>query len=319
MILKTPLWKRTPPAIFPICLGYMGLGLAWRGSAEVLPIPPFIGGILLGLSTAFFLYFLAFYIAKLIGRPSVILDDLKVPPLRAGVAAIPMSMMLLAAALLPFNISVPQVWWAGVIMQYIAIFAVIYAIWKDPPEKRAFSPFMYLAFVGPVVGPIAGIKLGYATESLWLTIGALIAFVVITVGYGIRLIKVVPAQPLRPSLAIVLAPISLFAMSFGQLGMEGLFGFFYWFSWVGFIALVLLLPWMTKGGWTPMWGAITFPFAAFTNVQIQAVSKGYEFIAEVGVILGLAVATPIVFYVLYRATMDWVTGALSEKTGAAVV
>lgn len=319
MILEIPLWKRTPPAIFPVCLGYMGLALAWRGSAEVLPIPSFIGGILLGLSTAFFLYFLAFYIAKLIGRPSVILEDLKVPPLRAGVAAIPMSMMLLAAALLPFNISVPQVWWTGVIMQYITTFAVIHAIWKDPPEKRAFSPFMYLTFVGPVVGPIAGIKLGYATESLWLTIGALIAFVVITVGYAIRLTKVVPVQPLRPSLAIVLAPVSLFALSFGLLGMEGLFAFFYWLSWVVFAVLVALLPWMTKGGWTPMWGALTFPFAAFTNVQILAVSKGYDFIAEVGVILGLAVATPIVFYVLYRATMAWVTGALSEKSGAAIV
>ncbi len=319
MILETPLWKRTPPAIFPVCLGYMGLALAWRNSADVLPIPSFIGGILLGLSTAFFLYFLGFYIAKLIGRPSVIFGDLKVPPLRAGVAAIPMSMMLLAAALLPFNISVPQVWWTGVVMQYATTILVIHALWKGKPEARVFSPFMYLTFVGPVVGPIAGVKLGYVTESYWLTIGALIAFVVITLGYAIRLLKVVPVQPLRPSIAIILAPVSLFALSFGQLEMNGLFEFFYWASWLVFAAMVALLPWMTAGGWTPLWGALTFPFAAFANVQVLALAKGYGFIAEAGLVLGLFVATPIVFYIVYRSSMAWVTGALSEKSGAAVV
>jgi len=317
MLLKTPLWKRTPPAIFPVTLGYMGLSLAWRNSANVLPIPHYIGGILLGLSTAFFLYFLAFYVAKLIGRPSVILEDLKSPPLRAGIAAIPMSLMLVAAALLPFNISVPEVWWTGVILQYCTSIAVLWALWRDP--KRAFSPFMYLTFVGPVVGPIAGIKLGYVTESYWLTMGALVAFVVIFFGYLWRLTKAFPAQPFRPSLAITLAPLSLFALSFGMLGMESWFVVFYWIAWAAFVAVMALMPWMTSGGWTPVWGAFTFPLATFTNVQILALSKGFGFVAEVGTILGLAIGTPIVFYIVYRASMAWVTGALSEKSGAAVV
>lgn len=319
MILETPLWKRTPPAIFPVTLGYMGLSLAWRSSSSVLPIPSVIGGVLLGLSTAFFLYFLAFYVAKLVGRPSVLVEDLKSPPLRAGIAAIPMSMMLLAAALLPFNISVPEVWWTGVILQYGTSVAVLWAIWKEPADQRAFSPFMYLTFVGPVVGPIAGIKLGYVTESYWLTMGALVAFVVIFFGYLITVFRRLPPQPLRPSLAITLAPVSLFALSYGQLGMEAWFAVFYWLAWIAFFGVVALLPWMTKGGWTPVWGAFTFPFATFTHVQILAMSKGYGFIAEVGTILGLAIGTPLVFYIVYRASMAWVTGALSEKSGAAVV
>lgn len=319
MLLKIPLWKRTPPAIFPVTLGYMGVALAWRNSSEILPIPGYIGDILLGLSTAFFLYFFAFYVAKFVGRPSVLLEDLKAPPLRAGIAAIPMSMMLLAAALLPFNISVPQIWWAGVILQYGTTIAVLWAIWRDPPEKRAFSPFMYLTFVGPVVGPVAGIKLGYITESYWLTMGALVAFVVIFLGYALKLLKAFPAQPFRPSLAITLAPLSLFTLSFGMLGMESWFIVFYWLAWGAFVGVVVLMPWMTQGGWTPIWGAFTFPFATFANMQILAIHKGMGFISEVGVILGLAIGTPIVFYVVYRSSMAWVTGALSEKSGAAVV
>lgn len=319
MLLKTPLWKRTPPAIFPVTLGYMGLSLAWRNAAAVMPVPDYIGGILLGLSTAFFLYYLAFYMAKLIGRPGVLMEDLRLPPLRAGIAAIPMSLMLLAAALVPFGISARQVWWVGVVLQYATIFAVIVAILRDPPEKRAFSSFLYLVFVGPIVGPIAGIKLGYVTESYWLSMMALAAFVVIFIGVSRQLLKALPQQPLRPAIAIVLSPLSLFALAYGQLDMMVWFAVFYWLSWACFFLLVALLPWMTKGGWTPMWGALTFPFAAFANMQVLAVAKGYGFVAEVGVILGLAVATPIIFYIIYRSSMAWVTGALSEKSGAAVV
>jgi len=318
LLLKTPLWRRTPPAIFPVCLGFMGLGIAWRNAAEILPIPHEIGDLMLGFSTAFFLYFLVFYLAKLAARPNVLFEDMTLPPARAGVATLAMSMMLLAAALLPFDISVPQVWWTGVVLQIAATAIVMHAIWKEPPEERSFTPFMYVTFVGPVVGPLAGIPLGYIWESVVLALAAMVPFLIITVGYTLKLMRVRPNQPLRPALAIYLAPVSLFAQCFGLLGVEWAFWLFYYWGWVVALILLGLGPWLTEDGWTPIWGAFTFPIATFANVQVLAISMGATVAGPLGLWAALSVGTPLIFYIVYRSTMAWVTGELSEKSGAAI-
>lgn len=294
----------------------MGLGIGWRNAADVLPVAHEIGDILLAFASAYFLYFLAFYLRKLLARPAVLLEDMTSPPARAGVAAAAMSMMLLAAALLPLGVSVPQVWWTGVILQIGASAVVCHAIWRDPPERRQFSPFQYLTFVGPVIGPIAGIPLGYLTESLLLTLAALAAFVIITLGYGIRLMHSRPPVHLRPSLVIFLAPNCLFAISFGLLEMNWAFIAFYWAANATALALLLLAPWLIRGGWTPVWASFTFPIAAFVHVQILAVAKGAGAWAVVGVYSGLAIATPLILVIAYRFAMLWITGELAEQTGA---
>lgn len=318
MLTKQHLWRRTPPAIFPVTLGFMGLALAWRNASGVLPIPHEIGDLMLGISTAFFLFFAISYIAKVLARPTVVLEDLKVPPARAGVAAFPMAIMLLAAALLPLGVQVPLVWWTGVGFYYIATGLVAYSIITGPPEARMFSPFQYLAFVGPTVGPIAGIPLGYVSASFWLLMAALIPYVAITVGYGVKLMKVRPPIPLRASIAIVLAPTSLFALGFGQLEITWAYNLFYGLAWVVAIGILIFAPWLTKDGWTPVWGSFTFPIATFTNLQILAIGKGGGVFAMTGLIGGLVIATPLILYIVWMSSKTWIRGDLSKKTAAAV-
>ncbi len=272
---------------------------------------------MLGLATAYFLFFFITYLRKVLARPLVLFEDMKLPPARAGIAAAAMSMMLLAAAFLPFGIYVPQVWWAGVMLQIAASAIVCYAIWHEPPEQRIFTPYQYLTFVGPVVGPVAGIPLGYVRESIWLTFAALAAYLIITVGYGRQLRQSLPPVGLRPALAIFLAPNCLFALSFGMLEMDWLFIVFYWVANVVAAGLVLLIPWMCKGGWTPVWSAFTFPAAAFLNLQVLAVAKGAGIAALIGVYAGLAIATPLILITAYRFVWLWVTGELSDITRAA--
>lgn len=314
---QRPLWRRTPPAIFPICLGLLGLGLGWRNAADVIPVAHEIGDMLLGLASAFFVYFLVSFLAKIVARPAVLFEDMTNPVARGGVAALAMAMMLLAAALIPLGVSAPQVWWVGVVMQIGASAIVCHAICVETPEKRSFSPFQYLTFVGPVVGPIAGIQLGYVRESLVLTLAALTAYLVITAGLGRRLLRVMPPVPLRPSLAIFLAPNCLFALSFGMLGIDWAFTLFYWIATVVAVVLLLSVRWLTRGGWTPVWASFTFPSAAFVNLQVMAVGKGAGIAAEVLIYAGLAVATPLILYISYRSFMAWVTGDLAERSGAA--
>lgn len=317
MYKKYHLWRRTPPAIFPVALGFMGLALAWRNAAEVVPIPREIGDLMLGLATAYFLFFAVSYVAKVMARPSVVFDDLKMPSARAGVAAFPMAIMLLAAALLPFGIEARAVWWFGVGTYYIATGLVAWSILTGPPEGRKLSPFQYLAFVGPVVGPIAGIPLGYATASFWLTMFALVPYVIITFGYYPRLFRVRPAVPLRPSLTIVLAATSLFGLSFGLLDMEVPFHFFHWLA-TG-IALVLLSSslWLTEGGWNPVWGSFTFPAATFMHLEILAMQRNEGFIAMAGLVSTMVIGTPLILYIVWMSSKVWIRGELAKISGAA--
>ena len=313
----TSLWRTTPPAIFPICLGLMGLGLGWRNASDHLPVAEEFGGLLLGLAAAFFVFFLTSYLCKMAARPAVLFEDMTNPAARAGVAAAAMSMILLAAALLPFGISVPQVWWTGVILQIGASAVVCYAIRTDPPERRQFTPYQYLTFVGPVIGPVAGIPLGYVIESIVLILAALVAYCVITVGYAIRLTRLRPPLHLRPSLVIFLAPNCLFAIGFGLLEINWAFYIFFWVANVSALILLLLTPWLIKGGWSAVWSSFTFPTAAFLHVQVMAVAKGGGVWATAGVYAGLVVITPLILIISYRFVMLWVTGELVEQTGAA--
>ncbi|WP_456387420.1 SLAC1 family transporter [Profundibacter sp.] len=318
MLLDTPLWRQTPPAVFPVCLGFMSLALGWRNAADVLPwISEDIGNLMLAASTGYFLWFVAFYLSKLIARPMVLFEDMHTSPARAGIAAMAMAMMLLAAALLPFGVSVPQVWWTGVVMQIIASAIVLQAMWREPAEKRHFSTFQYLTFVGPVVGPIAGVPLGYVWQSTLLVLAALLAYVIVTTGILLTIRRNPVLTPLRPSMMIFLAPLCMFALGFGMLGYEVAFTVFYWAGSVMALGLLMLVPWMIKGGYTPIWGAFTFPIGAFLNVQVMAVAKGHGILAVTGVYAAMAIGTPVVLYLVYRTVMEWVTGDLAKKSAAA--
>lgn len=319
MLLDTPLWRQTPPAVFPVCLGFMGLALGWTGLVDIIPwVSEDLSHLLLASSTGYFVWFVGFYLAKVIARPAVLFEDMRTPPARAGIAAMAMSMMLLAAALLPFGLSVPLVWWTGVVMQIIASALVLHAVWKDPPEKRHFTPFQYLTFVGPVIGPIAGVPLGYVWQSQVLIWAALVAFVIVTIGIFVTIKNDPLPKHLRPAVMIFLAPVSLFALGFGTLGNETAFTIFFWAGNAVFIKLLTLVPWMVRGGYTPVWAAFTFPIAAWLNVQVMAVQRGFGSIAEIGVYVGLVVATPVVFYLVYRTVMEWVSGDLAKRSHAAV-
>ena len=314
---RPKLWRSTPPSVFPVSLSLLGLGLGWRNAADVLPIAHEIGDLLLAFATAFFLYFFALYLRKFLTRPAVLIEEVALPTARAGLAAGAMSMMLLAAALLPFGISASEVWWFGVVLQVGASGLGAYAIWREPAELREFTPFQYLTFVGPVVGPIAGIPLGHIWESYVLTIAALIPYLVITVGFAIQSLRHGIPLPLRPAVAIYLAPNCLFATSFGLLGVEWAFEICYWIAGGIALALIALGPWMSRGGWSPLWAGFVFPSTAFLLVQVLAVRLGIGKAALIGAYSAMAFATPLVLFITYRFIMTWVTGELAEGSRAA--
>jgi len=315
---RQPLWRSTPPAIFPVILGLVGLVHAWHGIGRTFGLPAAFGDILLGITVALLAFFSLSYVAKLVKRPAVLMEDLKSPPGRAGLSAIPMALIVLSAALLPFGEVARYVWWFGIVLHVVIVTFVVKAISKAPPEARSATPFQLLPFVGLVTAPLAGVPLGYVMLSQALTYLSLVAALVILFKLGAKFMRTRPPEPLRPPYAIILAPLSLFGMAFGMFGPEIGFTVLYFASWGFAVLLLVFAKWLTKAGFTPMWGSFTFPLATFTNINIMAMAKGYGVVATTGTIAGGLIATVLIFFIAYKALKMWAKRDLAKKTGAAV-
>ncbi|MBN2905894.1 MAG: tellurium resistance protein [Rhodobacteraceae bacterium] len=311
---------QTPPAIFPPLLGAFGLGLAWRRAGEVFAAPTAVSELILGAVTLLFLFCLVAYGIKVRRRPGVVIEDLRVLPGRAGLAALVLSLYLLAATLVPLARPLAEaVLWAGLALHLGLVALVIRGFLTGPAEQRAVTPVWHLLFVGFIVAPIAALPLGHVGLSTVIFYGAGAAAAVIWTLSLVQLIRRDVPVPLRPLLAIHLAPACLLgtvAMLLDRPGaalvLAGLAGAI-------LAALLVRLAWVIRAGFTPLWGAFTFPLAAFASLMLTLAAAGqggaFRLVGAVALI-GASLAIPAIAAKVMQA---WAKGGLGPKTNAARV
>lgn len=311
-------WRSTPPAIFPVCLGLLGLGLAWRRAPLVFPVPSAIGAILLLAGVLLLTFALVSYMAKVCARPAVVMADLHVTAARGALPAMSMALMLVAAAIFPHSRGVAEiVWISGIVMHLLIAALFLASLWRSPTERRMTNPYLFLTFVGLIVAPIAGIRLGYTTLSTGIFAATLPVYVVILAG-SVKNILFEPVSPaLRAAQVIHLAPVSLFGIVAGLLNYSAEFAVCVFLS--GLLALILLLwsGWISEGGWRPAWGAMTFPVAAFTILQINAAAQDFGIISEILALAGLSFGSALILYITGKTIRSWLKGELAELSLAA--
>ena len=308
---RPALFARVPPAAFPPVMGLFGLGLALRRAAVDLQFPGAIPDLLLGAVSLLWLFCLLAYAAKLGRRPGVLIEDLRVLPGRAGLNALTLSGLLFAATLLPFAPDAARI----VLFVFLALHAglaltILRLLLTGPPEGRDVTPVWHLAFVGFIIGALTAAPLGLtglATAILYATMAVAAA---IYAASAVQLIRRIPPAPLRPLLAIHLAPVSLFAMVAMLLGMDGLAMVSLGLAALVVTGLIFAAQWMTVAGFSPLWGAFTFPMAAFASALFAVgfdVTAGFVLIPALGLIPFVAV----------KVLKAWAAGTLAAKTNAA--
>jgi len=316
---NTPRWRKTPPAIFPPILGLFGLAMAWGRAPDAFGISGAVGQGLMGAVTLLFLFALGNYLAKIAARPGVVAEDLKVLPGRAGLAAMTMALMLLAVAVLPWSEALARAVLAlGVAGHAAVILLVTRALLTGPAEARTVTPVFHLTFVGLIVAPFSALPLGwtlFATLVFWIT---LVAAVLIWIASAVQFARKDVPAPLRPLLAIHVAPASLLAIVAFLLGQAALgVGLAIW-AMVLVAALVARGRWLLAAGFSPLWGAITFPLAAFASLMMVLGAAGYgDGFRLIGAV-ALVAATGFIPYVVVKVGQMWLKGALGPKTNAAV-
>ncbi|NVK46624.1 MAG: tellurium resistance protein [Rhodobacteraceae bacterium] len=314
------LWRATPPAIFPPIMGLLGMGLAWRQAGNILPSAPnWIGEMILGAVSLLYIFAVVAYLAKVARRPSVVADDLRILPGRAGLAAGADAGFLFAAVLVPYSTDAAK---TVLVLSLVALTIVavltIRSLLIGPAEQRRVTPAWHLAFVGYIIAPLSAVPLG------WIGLSQIIFATTLPIAAAVWMISAMQfaradvPPPLRPLLAIHIAPVSLFGIVATLLGYTTLA---LAFAWIGVTALIVALVgirYLTKGDFSALWGAFTFPLAAFANLMFAAATlKPMPFRLIGG--LELVAATLVITYIAVKIMQLWTRGKLAKATNAAVV
>lgn len=315
-IAKPGLWRRTPPAIFPPIMGLMGLGLTWRAASEETGITNAPGDFILGLVTLLFLFSLLAYMTKVARRAGVLVEDLRILPGRAGLAAASLSLMLLAAALSPLAPSLAgPVALLAFALHLGLVGLLIRVLYLSPPEGRTVTPVFHLNFVGFILLGLTANDLGRHDLSTILLVVMIVPAIVIWAISLRQLQSRIPPAPLRPLLAIHLAPASLFTIIAHGAGLPGVALLFCVLACAIFLALLVSVRWLTQSGFSPLWGAFTFPVAAFAT----ALFKVFGTTPAGGMLAALLLVAATVFIpvITWRVFRLWANGTLAMKTNAA--
>ncbi len=312
--LRRPaLFARTPPAVFPSILGLLGLVTALRLGFGRLGWDQGPVDLLAGLSVALWAFAAAAYAVKVARRPGVVMEDLRVLQGRSGLAALTMGGMAAAGLVASYSASAASVLLALSLLGH-AVLAVLLTrlLLGLPPEARAVNPTLHLSLVGFIVAAGPALALGWpklAEAVLWVVIP------VAAVIWGLSLRQfagALPPAPLRPLLAIHLAPAALLALVAGLLDKPLLASLFLGLGTVYALLLLVGGRWVTEAGPSPLWGAFTYPMAALASAMLVA-GGGWLWPGLALTTVGLGAIPAIAWWVLKR----WPGGRLAAVTNAA--
>ncbi|MCF1709853.1 tellurium resistance protein [Tabrizicola sp. J26] len=309
---KPGLFRRVPPAIFPPILGALGLGLVWRQSGWMFGLPDGLAEMFLGAMTLLWLFAVLAYCAKIARRPGVLAEDLTILPGRAGVSALMMTIYQIAMVLGPYaGAAARGLLFGGLALHLALTLWIIGTLARATAAQREVTPVWHLTFVGPILGAVAAQMLGLeplARVIFWVTLPLAAGIGAVSL---VQIVRRVPPAPLRPLLAIHLAPLSLFGMVALGLGWPQVALVFAALAVTLLLALVVSLKWLLAAGFTALWGAFTFPLAAFARLVLGLMP---------GSLAGGAVlvaATMVILPILVRLLQDWAKGSLAARTNAA--
>lgn len=314
------LWRRTPPAIFPPVMGLFGLGLGWRVGAGAFGLPPGLAELLLGGVALLFVFAAVAWLAKPLRRASVLREELRVLPGRAGLAAGSLCVMLLAPVLVPYAPGLAR----GLVVASLALhaalaLAVVHVLLTGPQEQRVVTPVFHLTFVGFIIGPLSLIPLGHVGAA------QMILYAMVPVALAIwavslwQIARRVPPAPLRPLLAIHLAPASLISIVATGLGETTLAALAAGLGGAILAMLVLSVRWLVAAGFSALWGAFTFPLAAYATALLLLGGASGLRAVTLGGGLVLVAATLIIPPIAVKVLQAWAKGGLAKATNAATV
>jgi tellurite resistance protein len=269
-----------PVNYFSISLGLLSLGLAWRSAAVWIGMPRAVGETVLAAGGVSWGLFVLIYFYKWLYRRENALTELHDVIQCCFISLIPITTILMGAALLPY---VPDLAAAFVVVGILG--AICFAayrsggLWRGRHVVDATTPVIYLPTVAAsfasasVLGTIGATDIGLlflgAGAFSWLGLEAAVL-------QRLRTGTVLP-PPLRGVIGIQLAPpfvgcAAYLALNGGQIDLLArlLIGY----GLLNLIFLARLLPWITEKGFAVSLWAFSFGLGSMAAVGVRLQATG---------------------------------------------
>lgn len=299
------------PGWFAIVMGLAGLSLAWHRAVPAMgPAAEATSAVLGALAALVFAVLAAAAALRAWFAADAWREDLRHPVRHAFVAALPISLILVATVAVAHGERggvVLALWWSGALAQFGVTVWVVARWWRGPVAGGlvwpGVTPALFIPIVGNVLVPLAGLPLGAAAWSAAQLGAGLLFWPVVTVLVIVRL-AAHGSWPdrLLPAAFIFVAPPAVLGLVALQFGLPSPVALALWgmalisLLWCG--ALVRRIAALPFG--LPHW-ALSFPLAAFSALTLRLGEEVGPAMAMLGV-ASLAV-TSLVIAALALATL----------------
>jgi tellurite resistance protein len=291
-------------------MGLCGLSLAWHRAVPLMGTGADHAALALGLlAAAVFGVLAAASMWRARRHPQAWAEDLKHPVRHPFVAAITVSLMLLATVAVALGGASPwarALWWAGSLGQLAATVWVLARWWQGNQagglQWAGVTPLLLIPVVGNVLAPLAGVPLGHAE---WATAQLGIGLLFWPVLLVMVLVRVAVAglwpDRLRPAVFIFTAPPAVLGLAMLQLGAPPALGWAFW----GMALFSLLwaatqLPAIGRQAFAVAHWALSFPLAAFTALTLRLAEPGGALVVPA---MALLAASSLLVAALLLATV----------------
>lgn len=292
-------------------MGLAGLALAWHRAGPVMgPLAESISSVLGLLAAAVFAVLVVAAAVRAWRHADAWREDLRHPVRHAFVAALPISLILVATVAVAHGergALVHGLWGAGALAQLALTVWVVARWWRGNVAGGlvwpGVTPALFIPIVGNVLVPLAGLPLGEAVWSAAQLGAGLLFWPVVTVLVVVRLAVHGPwPDRLMPAAFIFIAPPAVLGLVALQFGAPAPLAHVLWG-----MALVSLLWCLTLARRIaalpfalPHW-ALSFPLAAFSALTLRLGELAGPAMATAGV-AALAI-TSLVIAALALATL----------------
>lgn len=310
---EAPSLAHLPLPLLVLPMGLGGVGLAWRQAAETLGAPALIGEALLLLTALVWLLVVGLQGLRALRHPEALRAETRHPVRAAFMAAPTIGLMIISAALWPYAHGLGATLWAvAVALHLLLAMILLRRVLGGRADAAMLAPPLLIPFVGNILAPVFGVRMGFVDASwmmfgvgflLWLMVAPLLLH---------RLIAGPPLPPpLKPSLAILLAPPAVAALALAQLqGAQG--GVVLALVGVALLVAAVLVSLAGDFAKVPFslgWWGFTFPSAAFA---VMLMAEGFP--AALGW-LALVASSGITGWVAWRTLGLARNGALLRPEG----
>lgn len=311
----TPL-KFLHPGWFSLVMGLTGLAMAWHAAGGALGDWAYAIALTLGaIATGVFIALLLGAAVRWQRYPNAVAEDLRHPVRHAFVAALPVSVLLLATWLQSMGLALAlahALWWMGCAAQ-LAVTVWALGRWlvttaAHAPDAQSLwngiTPVLYIPVVGNVVVPLAGVGFGHTVWSaVHMGIGVFFWPVVFALLVARRLAHGPIPPRLHPTWFISLAPAAVIGLCTLRFDLSPLLTAAIWgiglfiLLWVGTQAQ----RFFAQPFGLPFW-SVSFPLAAFTALSFRLAEPLALPVLQV-VALVLLALTSVVVAALVLATI----------------